>query len=202
MSRSSPARRRPLICLLLLPWLVLMLPACESPGTDGPPGSASERAAALLRSFSQIRSLHTMTDPVLLGAALGVTLRMARDTPRYSEAYISDDPRVPNGRWLSRSGPDGTRGAALELTPLASGLCITHRDLVDRFGRRTSIGPGRRDGWISNEVIALGGGSYYWTVVEEPGMTLYVGAEFLRASHSRCASYLYLTTVRTGTGGE
>jgi hypothetical protein len=178
-----------------------MLPACESPGADGPPGSASEREASLLRSFSQIRSFATVEDPVLLGQALGVTIRMARDTPEYSEAYISDDPWVPNGQWSRRATPGGRREASVSLTPLASGLCITHRDLVDRFGRRTSIGPGRRDGWISDEVIALGGGSYYWTVVEDPGMTLYVGAEFLRASHSRCASYLHLTTVRTGTRG-
>ncbi len=99
MSPSSPARRRPLLCLLLLPWLVVMLPACESPGADGPPGSASERAASLLRSFSQIRSFATVEDPFLLGQALGVTIRMDPDRPDNSIGSISDDPRVPNGSW-------------------------------------------------------------------------------------------------------
>lgn len=143
-----------------------------------------------------------MEDPILLGQALGVTIRMALDTPEYSEGYISDDPRVPNGRWSRRAMPDGRSEAGVSLTPLASGLCITHRDLVGRFGRRARIGPRAVYGLISDEVIALGGGSYLWPVAEELGATLYVGAEFLRASHSHCASYLQLTMVRTVTGSD
>lgn len=202
MSPSSPARRRPLLSLLLLPWLVVVLPACESPGADGPPASASERASSLLRSFSQIRSFATVEDPVLLGQALGVTIRMARDTPEYSEGYISDDPRAPNGSWSRRATPDGRREAGVSLTPLASGLCITHRALVDRFGRRARMGPQAVYGWISDEGIRLGGGSFLWPVVVEPGATLYVGAEFLRASHAHCASYLQLWLERTRTEGS
>ncbi len=200
MSPSYPARHRPLLSLLVLPWLVVMLAACESPGTDGPPGSASERAAALLHSFSQIRSFATVEDPVLLGQALGATIRMARDTPEYSVGYIRDNPGMPNGSWVRRATPDGRTSSGVSLTPLTSGLCITLRALVDRFGRRARRGSGVMVGWIYDDNITLSVGSYYWPVVDEPGATLIVGAEFLDGDR-RCASYLKLSVDRTSTGG-
>ncbi|MEI6159332.1 MAG: hypothetical protein WCP77_05815 [Roseococcus sp.] len=179
-----------------------MLPACESPSADGPPGSASERAASLLRSFSQIRSFATVEDPVLLGQALGATIRMARDTPEFSEAYISDDPRVPNGSWVRRARPDGSTVAGVSLTPQASGLCITFRALVDHFGRRARRGTASSVGWIYDDNIALSVGSWTWPVVVEPGATLHVGVEFLHGER-RCASYLHLSVDRSSTrGGE
>ncbi len=56
-------------------------------------------------------------------------------------------------------------------------------------------------GLIYDDNIALSVGSYYWPVVEEPGATLLVGAEFLR--DRRCATYLHLLVDRSSTqGGE
>jgi hypothetical protein len=201
MSPSSTTRRRPLLSLLFLPWLVVMLPACESPGADGPPGSASERAASLLRSFSRIRSFATVEDPILLGQALGVTIRMALDTPEYSVGYIRDNPGMPNGSWERRARPDGSMVAGISLTPQASGLCITLRALVDRLGRRARRNSGVMVGWIYDDNIALSVGSYYWPVVGEPGATLSVGAEFLNGDR-RCASYLHLFVERPTTKRE
>lgn len=192
--------RMQLRSLLFLLWVVVMLPGCESSGADGPPGSANERAASLLRSFSRIRSFATVEDPVLLGQALGVTIRMASNTPEYSTAYIRDDPRVPNGSWGRRSRPDGGTTAGVSLTPRASGLCITFRALVDRFGRRARRGTAPSVSWIYDDNIALSVGSWTWPVVEEPGATLQVGVEFL--DDRRCASYLKISVDRTSTGGE